>query len=101
GILAALVGRGRDPLPPEQRHVQVSLAASAASALVNVAQNVLVGGGDARRWGNAHANLVPYQLFHAADRPLVIAVGSDAQWRACAVALGLPTLAADPRLATN
>ena len=35
-------------------------------------------------WGNAHANLVPYQLFAAADRPLVIAVGTDAQWLACA-----------------
>jgi len=35
----------------------------------------LVGGTDAGRWGNAHANLVPYQLFHAADRPVVIAVG--------------------------
>jgi crotonobetainyl-CoA:carnitine CoA-transferase CaiB-like acyl-CoA transferase len=68
---------------------------------VNVAQNVLVSGVDAKRWGNAHPNLVPYQLFDAADRALVIAVGSDAQWSECANALGLHDLAADTDLATN
>ncbi len=103
-ILGALAGqgrRGRAPLSETQRHVTVSLAGSAAAGLVNVAQNALVTGTDARRWGNAHANIVPYELFDAADRPVVIAVGGDAQWRACARALGLDALADDPRLATN
>ena len=102
-ILAALAARGRDPSPRpvEARRLFISLARSAAAALVNVAQNALVSGGDAKRWGNAHANLVPYQLFTAADRALVIAVGSDAQWRACARALDLPALADDAALATN
>jgi crotonobetainyl-CoA:carnitine CoA-transferase CaiB-like acyl-CoA transferase len=68
---------------------------------VNVAQNVLVSGTDAKRWGNAHPNLVPYQLFDAADRPIVIAVGSDAQWVSCARTLDLGELADDERLATN
>jgi crotonobetainyl-CoA:carnitine CoA-transferase CaiB-like acyl-CoA transferase len=71
------------------------------AALVNVAQNTLVSGRDAPRWGNAHPNLVPYQLFDAADRSLVIAVGSDAQWHSCARALGLEHLAANPMLETN
>ena len=97
-ILAALVDRAHTG---RGRHVAVSLADSAAAALVNVAQNVLLTGEDAGRWGNAHPNLVPYQLFQAADRPIVVAVGSDAQWRACATALGLAELAADERLATN
>ena len=66
-----------------------------------MAQNALVSGAEAGRWGNAHANLVPYELFHAADRPLVLAVGSDAQWRACAAAAGLGALAADASLAAN
>lgn len=88
-------------VPADERRIVISLAASAAAALVNVAQNVLVSGRDAGRWGNAHANLVPYQLFEAADRPFVIAVGTDAQWPAAARALGLPDLAADPSLATN
>ena len=83
------------------RHVSVSLARSAAAALVNVAQNALLTGQDASRWGNAHPNLVPYQLFEAADRPIVIAVGSEAQWTACVRALDLSSLAADPELATN
>jgi crotonobetainyl-CoA:carnitine CoA-transferase CaiB-like acyl-CoA transferase len=102
-ILAALVGRRGPaaPLSPDARHVRVSLAATAAAALVNVAQNALVSGREAGRWGNAHANLVPYQLFQAADRALVLAVGNDAQWRACAAALGQPELGTDPRFASN
>ena len=97
-VLAALVARSRTGVG---RHVQVSLAASAEAALVNVAQNTLVSGRPPTRWGNAHANLVPYQLFEASDRPLVIAVGNDAQWRACARALELAELGEDEALATN
>lgn len=102
-VLAALVGRRgpRAPLAAAERRLHVSLSASAAAGLVNVAQNALVSGREAGRWGNAHANLAPYQLFDAADRPLVVAVGNDAQWRACAAALDLPALATDPRFATN
>lgn len=83
------------------RRLGVSLLHSATAALVNVAQNALVSGRDAKRWGNAHPNLVPYELFEAADRPMVIAVGSDAQFASCVRALGLATLADDPSLATN
>jgi crotonobetainyl-CoA:carnitine CoA-transferase CaiB-like acyl-CoA transferase len=97
-VLAALVARGRSG---KGRLVQVSLEASARAALVNVAQNALVSGAPPKRWGNAHANLVPYQLFAAADRPMVIAVGSDAQWLACARALELDSLASDDSLRTN
>jgi crotonobetainyl-CoA:carnitine CoA-transferase CaiB-like acyl-CoA transferase len=74
-ILAALVERSRTAVG---RRIHVALAASAEAALVNVAQNTLVSGREPTRWGNAHANLVPYQLFHAADRPMIVAVGSDA-----------------------
>lgn len=95
-ILGVLAGGRRG-----ERRVSVSLLHSATAALVNVAQNALVTGQEARRWGNAHPNLVPYQCFDAADRPLVIAVGSDAQWLACARALGLAALADDATLATN
>jgi crotonobetainyl-CoA:carnitine CoA-transferase CaiB-like acyl-CoA transferase len=107
GILATLAARdraalaGRGPLPPSSRHVQVALIDSALASLVNVAQNSLVTGKPAGRWGNAHANLVPYQLFPTADRPMVLAVGSDGQWLAAARALGLETLAEDTTLRTN
>ena len=97
-ILAALVERG---VTGRGRQVHVSLEGSARAALVNVAQNALVSGAPPRRWGNAHANLVPYQLFEASDRLLVIAVGSDSQWTACARALGLDDLAMDEALRTN
>ena len=98
-ILAALARR--TPATPAARHVVISLAHSARAALVNVAQNALVSGAPARRWGNAHANLVPYQLFRASDRDLVIAVGTDAQWKSLAAVLQLHELSADPALATN
>ena len=120
-VLAALVGRARvvrganvpgrtnvaggahasAECTVADRRLSVSLLHSATAALVNVAQNALVSGREAQRWGNAHPNLVPYELFSAADRPIVIAVGSDAQFAACVRVLGLDTLAADPTLATN
>jgi crotonobetainyl-CoA:carnitine CoA-transferase CaiB-like acyl-CoA transferase len=97
-VLAALVRRG---LTGEGARLTISLIDSARAALVNVAQNSLVTGHEARRWGNAHANLVPYQMFRTADRPIVIAVGSDAQWVAGARALGLDRFADDPSMSTN
>jgi crotonobetainyl-CoA:carnitine CoA-transferase CaiB-like acyl-CoA transferase len=97
-ILAALFARSRSGIGAR---LEVSLVRSATAALVNVAQNVLVSGKDATRWGDAHPNLVPYQLFAAADRPVIIAVGNDRQWRALVRALDLEPLAADQRLATN
>jgi crotonobetainyl-CoA:carnitine CoA-transferase CaiB-like acyl-CoA transferase len=98
-ILAALVARANGRV--SERRIKVTLADSARAALVNVAQNTLVSGANAKRWGNAHANLVPYQLFHAADRDIVIAIGTDEQWRACASVLGLRALANDEALWTN
>jgi crotonobetainyl-CoA:carnitine CoA-transferase CaiB-like acyl-CoA transferase len=97
-ILGALVQRFRTGAG---RRVLISLVDSARAALVNVAQNTLLSGQDAGRWGNAHPNLVPYQLFRTADKPIVVAVGTDAQWVACARAIGLADLAADPSLAFN
>ncbi len=98
-VLAALVGRSRES--PLERRIVISLLASARAALVNVAQNAMVSGQEAQRWGNAHANLVPYQLFRASDRPIVIAVGNDRQWAACARVLGLDELRSNSALAKN
>jgi crotonobetainyl-CoA:carnitine CoA-transferase CaiB-like acyl-CoA transferase len=99
-ILACLAARGTRP-GPSDRLVTVALAHSATAALVNVAQNALVSGEEPARWGNAHPNLVPYQLFQTADRPIVLAVGNDAQWLACCRGLERPDLAEDSRLAAN
>ena len=99
-VAAALARRG-PPVPATERRLFVSLQHSAVASLVNVAQNALVSGGEARRWGNGHANLVPYQLFRAADRQFVIAVGNDGQWRACVRALELFELLEDQTVAAN
>ena len=97
-ILAALAGRGSSG---KGGRVTIALIDSARAALTNVAQNALVSGASARRFGNAHANLVPYQLFETKDRPIVIAVGSDTQWVKCMVALDRRDLASDQTLSTN
>lgn len=102
-ILGALLARDRAPMPlsVEDRLVHISLRNTATAALINVAQNALVTGKPAGRWGNAHPNLVPYQLFKARDGALVIAVGNDGQWKAACRALGLQDLGEDPALTTN
>jgi crotonobetainyl-CoA:carnitine CoA-transferase CaiB-like acyl-CoA transferase len=97
-VLAAL--RERDVSGRGQR-VEVSLFDSALAGLVNVTQAVLVTGSEPRRWGNAHVTIVPYQAFDAADRPFIVAVGNDAQWRRLCTAMGADDLLADPRFATN
>jgi crotonobetainyl-CoA:carnitine CoA-transferase CaiB-like acyl-CoA transferase len=99
-ILAALVRQRAGPSAVE-RHLHISLKKSATAALVNVAQNALVTGREPARWGNAHPNLVPYQLFDASDRALVIAVGNDRQWQAATAALDLTDLAANASYHTN
>jgi crotonobetainyl-CoA:carnitine CoA-transferase CaiB-like acyl-CoA transferase len=80
--------------------VEVTLMDSALAGLVNVGQAALIGG-PTRRYGNAHATIVPYQSFAAADRPLVVAVGNDAQWRRLCDVIGAGELAEDPRFASN
>jgi crotonobetainyl-CoA:carnitine CoA-transferase CaiB-like acyl-CoA transferase len=97
-ILAALRERDRSGLG---QRVEVALFDSALAGLVNVAQGALVTGREPRRWGNAHATIVPYQTFAASDRPFALAVGNDGQWRRLCAVLGDEALAADPRFATN
>jgi formyl-CoA transferase len=102
-VLGALLARERSavPLSIEDRRLHVSLRQTATAALINVAQNALVSGAEARRWGNAHPNLVPYQLFKTKDRAVVMAIGNDQQWQSACRALGLLELATDPALDTN
>lgn len=81
------------------QRVDCSLFQSAVAALANVGSTFLATGRAPQRWGNAHATIVPYQLFETADQPIVLAVGNDRQWRRCCAALELPELA--QRFATN
>jgi crotonobetainyl-CoA:carnitine CoA-transferase CaiB-like acyl-CoA transferase len=97
-ILAALHERTRSG---RGQAIEVALIDSAVAGLVNVAQAALVTGGEPVRYGNAHPTIVPYQAFDAADRPFVVAVGNDVQWRRLCGVLGRDDLADDPRFATN
>jgi crotonobetainyl-CoA:carnitine CoA-transferase CaiB-like acyl-CoA transferase len=96
--LAAL--RHRDISGQGQR-IDVSLFDSQLAALANVASNVLFTGEDAPRYGNAHASIVPYQAFHAADAPFVLAVASEKLWLQTCAALGREEWLRDPRFLNN
>src|SRR5690606_31257744 len=98
GIAAAL--REREKSGKGQR-VDANLYASAIAWLVNVASNHLVSGKPAGRYGNAHANIVPYQAFRARDKYMSIAVGTDRQFRDLCKIIGDESLADDERFATN
>jgi formyl-CoA transferase len=98
GVLAALyvrkeTGRGQ--------RVDVSLLQAAMGWLANVGQNYLVSGQPARRYGNAHPNIVPYQVFYASDRPISLATANPRQFRRFCELAGHPEIADDPRFRSN
>ncbi|HJQ66168.1 MAG TPA: CaiB/BaiF CoA-transferase family protein [Gemmatimonadales bacterium] len=98
GILAALAARS---VTGAGQHVDLALLDVQVATLANVALNYLVSGNVPQRWGNAHANIAPYQVLPTVDRPIVLAIGNDAQFvKFCEVAAA-PGLARDPRFATN
>ncbi|HEX6230105.1 MAG TPA: CoA transferase [Actinomycetota bacterium] len=97
-IQSALLGRAATG---RGAHLSVSLFDASVAALVNQAANHLLGGLVPGPMGNEHPNIVPYQLFHAADRPFILAAGNDRLFgRTCEV-IGRPELAGDERFATN
>jgi crotonobetainyl-CoA:carnitine CoA-transferase CaiB-like acyl-CoA transferase len=98
-IGAALFARERSG---RGESIEVSLFGATVASLVNVAQAALLSGEEAQRYGNEHASIVPYQLFHAADRDFVVGSGTDRHFGALAAqVLGRPELVLDPRFATN
>ena len=103
-ILAALRHAERTG---EGQHVDIALLDTQVAMLANMGANYLVGGKLPGRAGNAHQNIVPYQVFEVAPAAdghkdhLILAVGNDSQYaKFCAVA-GHPELATDPRFASN
>jgi len=98
GILAALHERARSGLG---QHIDMALLDCQVAMLANQNLNFMTSGVAPRRAGNAHQNLVPYQVFAASDGHLIVAVGNDSQFRNYCGAIGLPELSADPRFSTN
>ncbi|MXQ13060.1 CaiB/BaiF CoA transferase family protein [Microvirga makkahensis] len=98
GILAAL--RRRDQTG-EGAHLDMALLDVQTSVLANQAMNYLASGTSPRRMGNAHPNIVPYQVFPVSDGHVIVAVGNDGQFSRFVAVLGQPELAQDERFATN
>ena len=98
GILAALAEREKTG---KGCYVDTALVDSTVGVLSNQALNFLVSGKVPKRIGNAHANIVPYQVFPAADGHVIIATGNDAQYVKLCQVLGLPELADNPAYKDN
>ncbi|HEY0157156.1 MAG TPA: CoA transferase [Thermoanaerobaculia bacterium] len=98
-ILAALYAREKTG---RGQRLEVSLFSATVASLVNVAQGALATGQEARRYGNAHPSIVPYQVFQAADRAFAMGGATDRHYRLlCTRVLERPELATDERFATN
>jgi crotonobetainyl-CoA:carnitine CoA-transferase CaiB-like acyl-CoA transferase len=98
GVLAGIAQRdrtGRGCL------VDTALLDSQVGVLANQALNYLISGKVPQRIGNAHPNIVPYQVFPVADGHVIIAVGNDSQFGKLCTVLGAPALATDPAYLTN
>ena len=98
GILLALISRAQRG---RGQHVDVSLLDSVAALLTYQAARYFATGVAPVRAGNRHMTIAPYDTFEMRDGVLVLAVGTDAQWRTFCRTLARPDLAADPRFATN
>lgn len=98
-VQAALIARSRTG---EGQYIDMALFDCSLAMLANVNMNWLIGNEVPPRLGNAHPNIVPYQVFKTAgDSHFILACGNDKQFRAVCEVVGLPVLAADERYATN
>ena len=98
GILAALAQRERTG---KGAYVDTALVDSTVGILANNAMNYLVSGKIPTRIGNAHANIVPYQEFPAADGHLIIASGNDSQFHKLCGVLGAAEISNNPAYKDN
>lgn len=98
GIQAALAERQLSGLG---QHVDLSLLDVGVAVLANQAMNYLADGVVPRRMGNAHPNIVPYQVFPVRDGHLIVACGNDRQFAALCTLLDRPQIASDPLYASN
>jgi crotonobetainyl-CoA:carnitine CoA-transferase CaiB-like acyl-CoA transferase len=97
-VLAALTHRDRTG---EGQYIDMALLDVQVAMLANMGSNYLNTGRSPKRWGNAHANIVPYQTFACSDGHMIVACGNDGQYRKFVETGGRPELAADARFATN
>jgi len=97
-ILGALAHRDRTGTG---QHIDLALLDTQVAVLANQAMNYLVTGVAPQRLGNAHPNIVPYQVFAARDGHIIVAVGNENQYARLCEIMGRRDLASDERFATN
>jgi len=97
-ITSALLWRERSG---RGQHIDCALLDAQVSALANIASNWLVAGQEAKRWGTAHASIIPYQVFDTKDRPIAIAVANQKLWVSFCRVAGKEEWIADPRFEDN
>lgn len=85
----------------EGQHIDMSLLDTTIATISHINMNYLVGGIVPKRMGTGHPSIVPYQMFQAADGPMVIAVGNNGQFAKLCGLLGMPELPDDERFRTN
>ena len=100
GILAALFSRERTG---RGQVLDMALFDSQLTWLANVGSSYLNAGASPQRWGNAHPNIVPYEVFRGSDdRYFVLGIGTDALWKKFVVALGVQKeIGNDARFVSN
>lgn len=98
-VLAALFQRTRTG---KGRHIEMALYDCGLMITGYYGLDAMLLGHDPQRYGNAHPSIVPYGMYEAADGPLIIAVGNNAQFdKFCRQVIERPDIVEDPRFATN
>lgn len=97
-VLAALTHRDRTG---EGQYIDMSLLDVQVAMLANMGSNYLTSHTVPKRWGNAHANIVPYQTFATSDGHIIVAAGNDSQYKKFVTIGNRLSLANDERFCTN
>ncbi len=100
-VIAIQAALRRREITGQGAEIDMALFDTQLAVLANQAMNCFVSGQSPRRMGNAHPNLVPYQVFEASDGPLIVATGNDRQARDFCRLVGRADLADDPAYRTN
>lgn len=98
GVLAALLEREKTG---NGGYVELALLDTALGFMTYMAQSYWCTGSDPKPMGTGHPTMCPYQAFEAADGPIMVGAGNDAQWRRFCSATGLDDFVAHPDFATN
>jgi crotonobetainyl-CoA:carnitine CoA-transferase CaiB-like acyl-CoA transferase len=97
-IVSALFAREKTG---QGQNIDTALLDSHVTWLSNLASNYLAAGEPAKKLGNAHPSIVPYQPFPTTDDWIIVAVGSERLWKSLVEILEMPELSRDPRFTTN